>query len=627
MQSLASNCVARWVIVCDSNVVQGKPDGSFVVDLSHNPGFVGTLTATYVVRTSVGESNQGIVQIAVTRPANRAPEARFRLTGSGQSVVNTVSLAVSAAAVNNEAIIVFTDMSSDPDGDDIVSWVWGVHTQSSPLCSGAPTCTWTFLPGGPYVVSLTVKDDNGLSSTATGSIVVHPPDPVVAGIAPTSIVASPTDQSITVTGLAFRPGLTVTVGLPGGGTSQLSGAQIPSVSPTSIQLLVTFADPGPYTFTVNHADGTHSKAFQMMVGSSSGQLVLTPSQILRMSFSVNPAGCPSQPDVLIVYPGPGAHGTATSTITLYDGLRQLGSVMGDGGQTVFFGSQDSGFGWWPSTLVDFSTVRSGSISGRVDFTIDTGTVTFVEPRLILADFLVAQNATLSCGTVTWTAMLVPREPAEPVGQVSIAVSPTAGDQISTTFNISGSNFLPGGEVRVLVRGADSLYRALPSANANSAGSIIATRTFGCNIAAGGVQVVAVDMATWIPGDLNADGIVNSVDFSILNTKWFTDDALADLNRDGIVNSIDASIMNSLNWLRTGPAGRVSQPVAVQLTGTSACSVSQNPAEFRGLGDSPGGAARSIATNVSTDGSTVVGTHVTNDSQGISMDRRSEYDSD
>ncbi len=48
------------------------------------------------------------------------------------------------------------------------------------------------------------------------------------------------------------------------------------------------------------------------------------------------------------------------------------------------------------------------------------------------------------------------------------------------------------------------------------------------------------------GDLNNDGIVNSLDWSIMNNKWFSNDTTADLNNDGIVNSLDFSIMNG-NW--------------------------------------------------------------------------------
>jgi parallel beta-helix repeat protein len=54
----------------------------------------------------------------------------------------------------------------------------------------------------------------------------------------------------------------------------------------------------------------------------------------------------------------------------------------------------------------------------------------------------------------------------------------------------------------------------------------------------------------LKGDLNNDRIVNSLDWSLMNSKWFTSDATADLNSDGIVNSLDFSIMNG-NWLKSG----------------------------------------------------------------------------
>ncbi len=54
----------------------------------------------------------------------------------------------------------------------------------------------------------------------------------------------------------------------------------------------------------------------------------------------------------------------------------------------------------------------------------------------------------------------------------------------------------------------------------------------------------------LSGDINKDGVVNSIDWSIMSSKWFTTDSNSDLNKDGIVNSIDFSIMNN-NWLKTG----------------------------------------------------------------------------
>ncbi len=52
----------------------------------------------------------------------------------------------------------------------------------------------------------------------------------------------------------------------------------------------------------------------------------------------------------------------------------------------------------------------------------------------------------------------------------------------------------------------------------------------------------------VAGDLNLDHIVNSIDWSVMNKKWFTSDATADINKDGLVNAIDFSIMNA-NWFK------------------------------------------------------------------------------
>lgn len=52
------------------------------------------------------------------------------------------------------------------------------------------------------------------------------------------------------------------------------------------------------------------------------------------------------------------------------------------------------------------------------------------------------------------------------------------------------------------------------------------------------------------GDLNNDNIVNSLDFSLLTSKWGISDPAADINADGIVNTIDFAILNT-NWFVSG----------------------------------------------------------------------------
>lgn len=52
------------------------------------------------------------------------------------------------------------------------------------------------------------------------------------------------------------------------------------------------------------------------------------------------------------------------------------------------------------------------------------------------------------------------------------------------------------------------------------------------------------------GDLNSDNVVNSLDWSLMSPKWFTNDATADINKDSLINTIDFSLLNK-NWAQSG----------------------------------------------------------------------------
>jgi hypothetical protein len=84
------------------------------------------------------------------------------------------------------------------------------------------------------------------------------------------------------------------------------------------------------------------------------------------------------------------------------------------------------------------------------------------------------------------------------------------------------------------------------------GTIDEARIYNYALSSSQVQTAMntpISGAIGILGDLNGDGIVNSLDWSIMNSKWLTSDPQADINGDGIVNSLDWSIMNA-NWLKT-----------------------------------------------------------------------------
>lgn len=100
--------------------------------------------------------------------------------------------------------------------------------------------------------------------------------------------------------------------------------------------------------------------------------------------------------------------------------------------------------------------------------------------------------------------------------------------------------------------SNTKYVSLGTGVKTRPGEISWTFFTSCSDPNGGWGAVVRDPRSWVRGEFNGDGIVNSIDFSILNANWFKPDAYTDINGDGLVNSIDFSILNS-NWFKSGPA--------------------------------------------------------------------------
>jgi hypothetical protein len=100
-------------------------------------------------------------------------------------------------------------------------------------------------------------------------------------------------------------------------------------------------------------------------------------------------------------------------------------------------------------------------------------------------------------------------------------------------------------------GRETLHLALPYGTYDVWGKVpthLARRLIGWSVAADGVALL--DFGMLLAGDLVNDNVVNQADLDYMQSVWFTGDAIADVNRDGVVNSVDFSIMNG-NWGKTG----------------------------------------------------------------------------
>jgi hypothetical protein len=120
----------------------------------------------------------------------------------------------------------------------------------------------------------------------------------------------------------------------------------------------------------------------------------------------------------------------------------------------------------------------------------------------------------------------------------IRVVGNASDVWESPFN--GINFVAA--LRNYSSGNAELYLSAVNASSNSF-------TVQVWYADGSSDSSGQGGSTPLIGDLNSDRIINSLDWSLMNASWLTNNATADLNKDGTVNSIDFSIMNG-NWLKT-----------------------------------------------------------------------------
>ena len=201
------------------------------------------------------------------------PTPHFTMSSGGLTKSDGEQLTVTAGT-SGSATVTFADTSDPGNGCAITSRTWVIEGLEQ--VSTATSFSYDLSPGGVRSVMLTLLTACNATPAASGEIVVQPLAPTLTDMLPHGATVSPNDQSVQFSGTGFQQGLTISVAPPRGGTSTLSGAQIQNVGPTSIDALVTFADPGTYTFAVINPDGGTSAPFTFAVS----QLPLTSRFIL-----------------------------------------------------------------------------------------------------------------------------------------------------------------------------------------------------------------------------------------------------------------------------------------------------------------------------------------------------------
>src|SRR5690349_5212141 len=182
---------------------------------SHTYAAGGSYTVTLTVKDNQNASSSPVshtVTVTAPPPPNQPPTAAFTSSCNGLTCS-------------------FTDQSSDPDGS-VASWSWsfgdgGTATQQNP--------SHTYAAGGSYTVTLTVKDNQGASSSPVSHTVT-----VSAPNQPPVVTAGP-NQNVLI-----------------GALFNLSGA--------------SFTDPdhnGPWSVTIDWGDGSSPTTFTASEGAIS----------------------------------------------------------------------------------------------------------------------------------------------------------------------------------------------------------------------------------------------------------------------------------------------------------------------------------------------------------------------
>jgi murein DD-endopeptidase MepM/ murein hydrolase activator NlpD len=131
-------------------------------------------------------------------------------------------------------------------------------SQIQSVTSGSFTMVVTLNVAGTYGIRVN-NPDGGQSNTF--NFTTQAATPSINSISPSTPTRSSSNQNVQVFGSNFQTGLTVTVFIPGGSTSTLSGSQIQSVTSSSFTMAITLNVAGTYGIRVNNPDGTQSNTF------------------------------------------------------------------------------------------------------------------------------------------------------------------------------------------------------------------------------------------------------------------------------------------------------------------------------------------------------------------------------
>ena len=177
------------------------------------------------------------------------------------------------------------------------------------------------------------------------------------------------------------------------------------------------------------------------------------------------------------------------------------------------------------TLIAQSLDNAGNLSAVASVTITVNNISAQKfPRLITLTSLEGLLSIPSGEQITATVV----SPSNgSTLETESNLSPNASKQYTVTFQASDPQL-----VNIRIKATGYLSRLLQNIDTtvNSAS--------------------ALSVSQLLAGDLNSDNIVNTLDYSSMNTNWLKPIVTGDINADGLINSLDFAILKN-NWGKGG----------------------------------------------------------------------------
>lgn len=456
-----------------------------------------------------------------------------QIGASGDGVLVTVTISTFS---NNTSLLTIENLQLvDPDAQTIpVSSANGSVTVSTIDVSPAPSASVTPVPSStpqatPAISPVPTATPTP-SPTPLGTPVATPsPTPIATPALPTPVATPspspvPTTSPVTIPSLAVSPSPLPSVtpsAIPSASSSPL-GSPVPSSTP--VPTPVPSVTPSPSALAeltlVTEGPVVEGEEFVVTVALSTSQEIIGVDAIVLFDPRKLSAVSVSDSHLLPLTPG--------VDINNGNGRVRISQLMPPG--ETFAGSGNIAEITFKAltlgeTHIGFDFIANSKVESNV--IANTGADILGQPSSITVTAV--EEGTLQLFLETYSENL----------SVGYAVSGVLTDTESTwsaqiTTEILGdSNVVPVdasfiGKVKTLVFKVTGYLTK----------SFTKTITPGLN---------SVDLGKLKAGDLNDDGIINTIDLSLLYGEWFGDGGIADLNLDGFINSADYWVMTQ-NYL-------------------------------------------------------------------------------